>query len=173
MSHKLSGFVVLATIALFTVTTAEANDSSLAPSTLHHDPWFILEAVAREMNVRLRADIPRPAIFFQSTTPLRRFQNALAMQWGFEPPMFANAYAVAQNEIYLMDDASYYTRLRRTLDDSLAHEFAHYIQVHYFKADLTHESCELEAISVQQRFRRAHSTHPTAPMQVSEAPTEP
>jgi len=43
--------------------------------------------------------------------------------------MFANVYVMARNEIYLMDDAGYYRRIRRTLDESLAHEFAHYLQV--------------------------------------------
>lgn len=173
MNRWLRGFVGLAITASLTLAVADADESPLTPSMLRHDPRYTLEAVAREMNVRLRPDIPVPAILFQSTTPLQRFQNALAPQWGFKPSVFANAYAVARNEIYLMDDASYYTRLRRTLDDSLAHEFAHYIQVHYFRADLTHESCELDAISVQQWFRRAHSAPPTAPPQVSEARTEP
>ncbi|MES2562331.1 MAG: hypothetical protein V4637_06330 [Pseudomonadota bacterium] len=172
MNRWLRRCVVLAMASWFTLATAVAEDSHPAPSTLRHDPRYILEAVARAMHVRLRPDIPLPAIFLQSVTPLQRFQSALAKQWGFEPPVFSNAYAVAQNEIYLMDDASYYTRLRRTLDDSLAHEFAHYIQVHYFNADLTHESCELEAISVQQWFRYAHATPATSPLQMSEARTE-
>ena len=166
----LCAYVVLAVTTALTPVTVDAEDSSLAPSVLRHDPGYILQAVAREMNVSLRPDVPLPAILLQSKTPLQRFQTALATQWGFEPPVFANAYAVAQNEIYMMDDADYYTRLRRTLDDSLAHEFVHYIQVHYFKADLTHEACELEAISVQQSFRRAHAT---PSMRLIEARTEP
>ena len=92
-----------------------------------------------------------------SATPLRRFQDAIAAQWGFRPRLFANAYAVASNEIYLIDEPSYYARLKRTPDDSLAHEFAHYLQVHYFNADLADLSCELEAIAIQTWFREAHA----------------
>jgi hypothetical protein len=61
-------------------------------------------------------------------------------------------YVVARNEIYLTDDARYYRRLRRTLDESLAHEFAHYIQVRYLGANLADEGCEVEAVAVQFAF---------------------
>lgn len=47
-----------------------------------------------------------PAIRFESTASLRRFQKAIAVQWGFELHVFTNAYAVATNEIYLVDDAA-------------------------------------------------------------------
>ncbi len=160
--------VVLAS-AVSLIQAAGTGDAAFAPSKLRYESLYILEAVARELNVTLRSDVPMPAIFLQSATPLARFQDALASQWGFRPRVFANAYAVARNEIYLMDDASYYTRLRRTLDDSLAHELAHYIQVRYFSADLADQSCELEAISVQQWFRQEHATPQVATRQLSEA----
>jgi hypothetical protein len=120
---------------------------------LQHDPRYILESVARQMNVTLRADEPLPRIHFESSTPLAQFQDAVAPQWHFRPPMIANVYVVARNEIYLADDPSYYRRLRRTLDESLAHEFAHYLQVRYFAANLGDESCETEAVAVQFAFR--------------------
>lgn len=155
--NRFSRWSVVFTMAASLIhATAGMGGTSPTPSKLRYDPRYILEAVAREMNVTLRPEIPVPAVFLQSATPLRRFQDALATQWGFRPHVFANAYAVARNEIYLMDDASYYARLNRTLDDSLAHELTHYIQVHYFNADLAEEPCELDAISVQQWFRQAH-----------------
>jgi hypothetical protein len=61
-------------------------------------------------------------------------------------------YVVTRNEIYLTDDPRYYRRLRRTLDESLAHEFAHYIQTRYFGANLADETCEVEAVAVQFAF---------------------
>lgn len=121
--------------------------------TLRYEPRFILEAVARSMNVQLRADEPLPRIHFESRTPLQRFQDAVAPQWKFRPPKFANVYVVASNEIYLTDDPGYYRRLRRTLDESLAHEFTHYLQVRYQGANLDDESAELQAVSVQFAFR--------------------
>jgi len=120
---------------------------------LQHDPRYILESVARQMNVTLRADEPLPRIHFESSTPLAQFQDAVAPQWRFRPPMIANVYVIARNEIYLADDPTYYRRLRRTLDYSLAHEFAHYLQVRYFAANLADESCETEAVAVQFAFR--------------------
>jgi hypothetical protein len=112
------------------------------------------------MNVTLRPDRPLPRIYFESSTSLEQFQDAIAPQWHFRPPLFANAYVVARNEIYLMDDPSYYRRMRRTLDESLAHEFAHYLQVMYFAADLADETCEGEAIAVQIAFRDAQEGVP-------------
>lgn len=131
---------------------ANAGGAGGAPTKLRLDPYAILQQVARQMNVTLRADEPLPKIFLESNTPLRRFQRAIAPQWKFRPHVFANAYAVERNEIYLSDDASYYKRRNRTLDDSLAHEFVHYIQVRYRKDDLADESLETEAIAMQLSF---------------------
>jgi hypothetical protein len=121
--------------------------------SLQNDPRYILEAVARKMNVTLDPDQPLPRIYFEGSTPLEQFQEAIAPQWRFRPPMFANAYVVARNEIYLSDDPGYYRRLRRTLDESLAHEYTHYLQVRYFAANLADEGCETEAVAVQIAFR--------------------
>ena len=121
--------------------------------TLQHDPRYILEAVARKMNVTLDPDRPLPRIYFESSTPLEQFQTAIAPQWRFRPPMFANAYVTARNEIYLSDDPGYSRRVHRTLDESLAHEYTHYLQVHYFAADLADEGCESQAVAVQIAFR--------------------
>lgn len=133
--------------------------------TLRYEPRFILEAVARTMNVELRADEPLPEIHLESRTPLARFQDAVAPQWNFRPPKFANVYVVARNEIYLTDDPGYYRRLRRTLDESLAHEFTHYLQVRYQGASLDDESAELQAVAVQFAFREEN----LAPVRVAHA----
>lgn len=136
---------------------AVADDT--ATMRLQQDPREILESVARQMNVTLRADEPLPKVHLESATPLERFQDAVEQQWNFRPPRFANVYAVASNEIYLTDDPGYYRRVRRTLDESLAHEFAHYLQVRYFAANLSDETCETEAVAVQMAFRLAQAGH--------------
>ena len=143
-------------VMILWVPLSSAHESSPPPMKLRFDPRYILEVVARQMNVTLRSDIPVPEVLLESTTPLRRFQEAINSQWGFRPHVFANAYAVARNEIYLLDHPAYYNRRNRTLDDSLAHEFAHYLQVHYFNADLADPSCEIDAVAVQERFRDVH-----------------
>jgi hypothetical protein len=59
------------------------------------------------------------------------------------------------NEIYLIDDASYYARVGRTIDDSLAHELAHYLQARYGRAHLVDWE-EVEAVAIQNWFRAEH-----------------
>jgi hypothetical protein len=113
----------------------------------------ILEAVAQRMQVTLRPDVPIPAIHVESATPLRQFQDAIEVQWRTRPSLVTNAYAIAHNEIYLIDDAAFYGRMGRTLDDSLAHELVHYIQAKYLNDDLSSDWCEVQAAAVQRWFR--------------------
>jgi hypothetical protein len=144
-----------AAVALACLAPAVAGDNveMAAPVKLRFEPRFILDTVAERMEVKLRADVPLPAIFLESTTPLRQFQDAMEGQWQFRPPLIANSYSIATNEIYLSDEASFYRRFKRTLDDSLAHEFVHYIQARYHGEDLTHDGCELQAAEIQRWFR--------------------
>ena len=141
------------------LSPAVAGDAAapLEPVKLSFDTRFVLERVAERMQVKLRPDVPLPGIFLESTTPLRQFQDAMEGQWQFRPPLIANSYSIATNEIYLSDDASFYRRFKRTLDDSLAHEFVHYIQARYFGEDLTTDSCEMQAAEVQRWFREEYA----------------
>jgi hypothetical protein len=152
-------FAVLALAACFTPAAADEPPRSTAPAKLRFEPHFILATVAVRMNDTLRPEIPVPPVFLESATPLRQFQDAIGAQWQFRPHVFANAYSTARNEIYLIDDAAYYGRGGRTIDDSLAHEFAHYLQVMYLNADLADPSLESDAVAVQLRFRQDH-VHP-------------
>jgi hypothetical protein len=147
----LSRLCAALALAVALLPAADAGEP-VQPIQLQFDPAHILQAVAYRMNVTLRPEIPLPTILLQSRTPLARFQDAISVQWKFRPPVYSNAYVVERNEIYLMDDPAYYVRINRTLDESLAHEFAHYIQVHYLNADLADPSCESDAIAVQALF---------------------
>lgn len=154
MNRYLRWCAVLA-IAINLAVTSGASSSPVQPMKLRFHPQFILQEVARHLDVHLDPATPVPAIFFESDTPLRRFQDAIEAQWGFRPRAFTNAYVIERNEIYLTDDARYYLARGRTLDDSLAHELAHYLQWSYFRADLASDWSEAEAVSVQQWFRAA------------------
>lgn len=139
---------------------ALAGEGLLAPADavqLRYAPRFILEQVARRMQVALRPEVALPAVHLESTIPLAKFQDAMESQWSFRPPLVANSYSIATNEIYLSDDASFYRRLKRTLDDSLAHEFVHYIQAKYLGEDLTTDACEMQAAEVQRWFREEYA----------------
>lgn len=70
--------------------------------------------------------------------------------------MFGNAYAIDRNEIYLIDDPSNCVQLGRTIDESLAHELAHIVQVKYLNADLAVPSWEQDAVAIQTWFTDAH-----------------
>ena len=153
LTRRLRGCAVSFVMSLcFNVHGASAGGGRTEPVTLRLDPYVILQQVARQMNVTLRPEVPLPKIFLESKTPLRQFQQAIRPQWKFRPHVFANAYAAERNEIYLSDDARYYKRRNRTLDDSLAHEFVHYIQVRYRNDNLEDDSCEMEAIDMQLSF---------------------
>jgi hypothetical protein len=77
------------------------------------------------------------------------------MQWEFRPEVFISFYAVAQNAIYLIDDAADYLPYNRTLDDALAHELVHYLQAKYLKDEFKVEWSEA-AIAVQTWFRERY-----------------
>jgi hypothetical protein len=122
-------------------------------ATLQNDPQFILEAVAGRMGVRIRPDLTPPAILLESRTPLQRLQAAAEKQWGFRPPVFVTMYAMESNEVYLIDEATLYERCPATLDDSLAHEFVHYIQANYLGDRVNTDWSEVEAVAIQTWFR--------------------
>lgn len=126
-----------------------------APSPLTCAPEGILAAVAGRMGVVLRPDVPLPRVRRSSDTPLADLQDAIEQQWGFRPGTFTNAYAAARNEVFLLDDPEYYRRLGRLPEDSLAHEYVHYLQVRYLGARLQEGSDYLEsqAVDVQNWFR--------------------
>lgn len=121
---------------------------------LRYTPEEILQAVASYQQVSLRDDVPVPKIYFESTCPLEQFQNAIEPQWNMRPERFLNAYVIHSNEIYIIDEAAYYEQLGRFIDDSLAHEFAHFLQVKYQGyAVLDSDYLEYVAIEVQTWFR--------------------
>jgi hypothetical protein len=107
---------------------AEVKNINLikTPAKLQHDIEFIFAKVLIKKNQVNRTEIAFPKFYFESKTPLKQFQDALEKQWGFRPDAFSNAFAVQNNEIYISDDADYYKRNARCMDDSIAHELTHY-----------------------------------------------
>lgn len=140
--------------ALLSVLPAAQAAAPVVPMPLRHEPRCVLEAVAFAMNVRLDPAKPFPALRLETKTPLSEFQAAALAQWGERSDVFLNLYSVAEEKIYLIEDAGYYGRVRRDVADSLAHEFVHYVQVHYkgyTTPQLAHG--EDEAIHIQTWFR--------------------
>ncbi len=144
------------------VAAARQARAARAPARLCYSPGEILAAVAGQMNLSIKPEIPFPAVLVASETPLKRFQDAIEPQWKMRPDQILNAYAVPTNEIYLLDEPGYYVRLKRSIDDSLAHEFVHYLQVRYRGNTLEgeDETLEMEAVSFQTWFREAFILSP-------------
>lgn len=123
------------------------------PAELKYPVEFIFQKVLEKKRQVKNDNLPFPKVFYASTTPLSQFQDAMEKQWGFRPDIITNAYSVTNNEVYLLDEAAYYTKHGRCMDDSLAHELAHYVQVVYLNWDLNDESLEWDAVAIQTEFR--------------------
>lgn len=139
-----------------------------------HSLSCTLQAVASKMQLALRAEIPEPWLILKSGTTLQEFQTAVERQWGFKPDVVTNVYIHSINTIYLANDASFYGGANgRTLDESVAHELAHYLQVKY-RGDLQDsqsERLEMEAIEIQRWFRETYMKAGLSPCLSIAAPT--
>lgn len=51
--------------------------------------------------------------------------------WEMRPDRMTNAFAVKHMMIFISDDAAYYERTGRCMDDSVAHELTHYLQTQF------------------------------------------
>ena len=130
------------------------NASATPTAKLKNSVESIFQKVLEKKHQELRPEIAFPKIFYSSKIPLKQFQDAIEKQWGQRPKEITNAFAIENNEIYLLDDANYYKRLKRCIDDSLAHELVHYIQTKYQGWDISQdESLEWEAIDIQSELR--------------------
>lgn len=156
---KLKIFVIACVLVLGGVESAVAAPKKPKPKVvakLRYTPEFILEQVLLRKNQTKNSEIPAPKISFGSKTKLAYFQEAMLPQWGSKPAAFTNAYAVLKNEVFLLDEDKYYKKLKRCMDDSLAHELTHYVQAQYQHFDLNDDSLEYDAVDVQTWFRETY-----------------
>lgn len=123
------------------------------PAKLKYEQLFILKEILSYKNLKYRPEIPLPELFLSSTTPVEVFQEDIFPQWGFKPDFITNSYVANSNHIYLFDDQTYYTENKRCMDDSMAHELTHYVQLKYRGWDLNDESLEWDAVETQTWFR--------------------
>lgn len=142
--------------ALIMATATSAKAKEAVPLT--YSPSCILNAVTKQMDIKVREDIPLPTVYVASKIPLKQFQDAVEPNWKIRPKMVVNVFVPDRNEIYLLDDASYYKKTNRFIDDSLAHELVHYIQVKYkgVSPDSDDFYLEDEAVLHQTRIREEY-----------------
>ncbi|MCO5113281.1 MAG: hypothetical protein M9899_03805 [Bdellovibrionaceae bacterium] len=148
---RFSMMALLGSVFLFSTSMAQAK-------TLRYDLIFVLEVVLDKMGKQFDPQKPLPDVFFESQIPLRQFQDAVEPQWGMRPDFVLNAYIVTLNEIYLLDDPTYYKKTNRYIEDSLVHELVHYVQVMYSNASLADggDYLELQAVEIQTWFRETY-----------------
>lgn len=142
--------------------------SAEPPARPRYSTECVLRIVAHRMGSGFRADVPMPKVRFASEVPIKEFQDAVEKQWRMRPAQVLNVFVFDRNEIYLLDDMTYYRKVNRFIDDSLAHELAHYVQVKYrgWTIDGGDDSLEGQAIDVQSWFRDTYLRNgppPTAP----------
>jgi hypothetical protein len=154
LSIRLATFLAALALGNF---TACANEIV----TLCYEERCILRAVANRMGVSLRQSIPVPAVRYGSTTPLSEFQNAAESEWNIRPTAVSNGYFAGRNVIFLTDEPVYYEN-GMTLDEALAHEYTHFIQVRYREVALEdYDHNESEAIRVEFWFRETFMSDPS------------
>jgi hypothetical protein len=153
----ISLFLILSAIPFSTI--AKEPNKQLSEQTsdnpFQFSPEFILEKLLAKMGKDQNSQIKIPEIRLASKTTLEDFQKDLFPQWGFLPEVITNAYSASTNRIYLLDDLNYYKEHNRCIDDSLAHELTHFIQVRHRHIPIEDfdDSMEFEAIDMQTWFR--------------------
>lgn len=145
--------IFILTILFSLLTTPLVQAETVKPIYSSH---FVLSRILEYKNLSFNAEIPLPEVQLSSDANLEEFQNDVEPQWGFRPDQITSVYVVRLNKIYLYDDKTYYSDHQRCIDDSLAHELAHYVQVQYRKWDLNDDSLEWDAVDTQNWFRSQH-----------------
>lgn len=160
--NRTMTMLVMVCLVLTAVVAANAD----GPATLRFPMRCTLAAVAKKRNIQLSDSVPAPILYFESSTSVDVFKAAVKQQGHDFPQEFSNAYVYVEgkNDIFLIDNPSYYARHGRHIDDSLAHELVHYLQVRYQKYDLNAEEfAELEAVDLQTWYRDTFMTPENGP----------
>lgn len=115
----------------------------------------IFQLTLVEMETAPRSDVAVPRLRLEHETTMTEFQDAVEPGWGMRPDVFINVYTPASNQIFLMTAPGSY-RNGRSIFDSLAHEYVHFIQVKYKGIPLEYfgDSEEAQAVAVQTAFRQ-------------------
>lgn len=150
--YLLALLIILSTQGFAAHSLKKTNERAKFRYTLE----FLLHKVLEKKRLEFNPLIPMPELKLGGETPLNIFQDAIETQWGFRPEKFSNAFSVKSNTIFILDEANYYQRNNRCMDDSLVHELVHYVQVKYLNWDLNDDSLEWDAIDVQTEFRNEY-----------------
>ncbi len=152
-------FVFLLTAVFLWQGSAHAQTKELWPSpVILKNRDCILEILAKKMNVTLSESKPRPEIKPQGLVTLEEYQDAVEKFWGWRPSAIVNVYNPVTNQIFLNTTTEFYLPRGRTIFDSLAHEYVHFLQLNYLGRDPDDSYNEDEAVAVQTWFRETYSS---------------
>lgn len=135
-------------LLVLAILVPNANAKIVTPK---YDAACTLQAVAKRMNVQVRSDIPLPTIMLASEIPFNEFQDIIESEWGMRPEVFTNVFSPKRNIIFLINESDHYMSYR-FIEDALAHELVHFVQVAY-KGEPNSEELEWEADRIQTWFR--------------------
>ncbi len=138
-------------IILLLVPSAYAAE----PMRSRYSAECILKAIAAYMRSEVKVAIPK--IIYQSETTVEEFQKLGRANFmgGSPPDTVLTMYAYEPNIIFLRDGPENY-RDGKYIEDSLAHELAHFIQVRIRGESADNDPMDLlegEAVGVQFWFR--------------------
>jgi hypothetical protein len=122
--------------------------------------FCVFQLVSNLMQIELNEAHVLPEVQPEGLATLSELQAVTQRLWGFAVPKFINLYDPQENRIYLFRDLDFYERFGRSIYDSLAHEFVHFVQAKVRQTPLLQfgEAEENEAIHIQNQFRqRYHS----------------
>lgn len=153
LKHFVAAALVAAVSFSASTTRAEAAKNI---AKLKYSPEFILKAILEHKSLEFRPEVPLPTVVASSESDLKSFQDDVEPQWGQRPDEITNVFVVHKNKIYISDEKAYYDKTERCMDDSMAHELTHYIQVKYRGWSLNDDSLEWDAIDTQTWFREKY-----------------
>ena len=128
-----------------------------------HAEACILEAVAGHMKAELSDSIARPTVRYASKVDMRAYHADIENEYGAGTSapytVVTNMFLPKRNVIYMSDTAEHY-RPGRYIDDSVAHEFAHYVQF-FYQGEKDNPSPDFDrlesgAVKVQEWFRETY-----------------
>ena len=118
---------------------------------LKHSPEFVFQSVLKIMAIEKDSHISFPTIVLEKETNLKEFQKDVEPQWGMKPDFITNVFVAALNKIYLLDEKRYYEENGRCIDDSLAHELVHFVQVKYRNIPIEYFDDKIGRASCRER----------------------
>lgn len=137
---------------------AQAASSHPNGNRLRAELPCILKSILEIRKLTFNTHYPLPELVLDTETDLKSYQDDVEPQWNFRPDAIVNVFVAHRNRIYLYTNPDYYKPKKRFVEDSLAHELFHYVQVYYdgIPVDQFSDFDEMAAVEIQNQFREKY-----------------